>query len=280
MFPKKSWRWGIGAVFFLIVALVVYHGTHKEDGFCLSRVQSDYQEDFPWKLPPLESSQKLEVERALSQNYRYLSKGSQCYAFVSEDGRYILKLLKHYHYRIPSWQFFLNWEGRQRMKRLKRQRSFDSYVYCATDLKEVTGTVCVQLNRQYTISKVISVTLKSGAALQVDLTDLDFILQRRAFLVENFLKTAKKEEVDLFFSDFDYLIHSFIDMGFMDRDRRFDGNIGYVDGHLIWSDLGEFYRCEGDLSAASQELYRRFFHWLSVEYPEIYRNKLENTFDS
>lgn len=47
-----------------------------------------------WELPPLTFEEQQEVERILSQKFTYLARGSQAFAFISEDGKYILKLFK------------------------------------------------------------------------------------------------------------------------------------------------------------------------------------------
>src|SRR5271157_3130153 len=48
-----------------------------------------------WDLPPLTPQQELQLDRILEQKFRYLAKGTHCYAFVSEDGKYVMKFHRY-----------------------------------------------------------------------------------------------------------------------------------------------------------------------------------------
>ncbi|MBS0605157.1 MAG: hypothetical protein JSS60_09020 [Verrucomicrobia bacterium] len=49
-----------------------------------------------WGLPALTEDEQREVDRILTQKFTYLARGSQAFAFISEDGKYVLKLFKQH----------------------------------------------------------------------------------------------------------------------------------------------------------------------------------------
>src|SRR5579863_4259442 len=58
------------------------------DGFSIARITSTFPEGIPaWDDSAREKS--VELHTALEQTYHYLGAGGQCFAFVSEDKRYV-----------------------------------------------------------------------------------------------------------------------------------------------------------------------------------------------
>src|SRR5579871_916778 len=55
-----------------------------------------------WEFPPLNPKEQKEIERILSQKFTYLARGSQAFAFISEDGRYVLKMFKQHKWHSKN----------------------------------------------------------------------------------------------------------------------------------------------------------------------------------
>ena len=49
-----------------------------------------------WEFPQPSAEEQEQIDAILSQKFTYLARGSQAFAFVSEDGRYVLKLFKQH----------------------------------------------------------------------------------------------------------------------------------------------------------------------------------------
>ena len=86
--------------FFLVVLLVfgaVRAYYRLTDDFRLSNISYPlpFQENL--QIPPLAELERAQIINILSQNYSYLGKGAQSYAFRSQDGQYVLKFFKFKH---------------------------------------------------------------------------------------------------------------------------------------------------------------------------------------
>jgi len=67
----------------------------KTDGFSVARIHSTLPWNPAWETAPLPGEEQHELEQALSQKFHYLGCGGQCFAFSSEDERYVIKFFKH-----------------------------------------------------------------------------------------------------------------------------------------------------------------------------------------
>src|SRR3989304_2311781 len=76
---------------------------YKTDKFRLSRIFSNLKFNPKWETAPLSLEKKAKIKQILSQKFTYLASGGQCFAFVSEDGNYILKFFKHHRRTLPAW---------------------------------------------------------------------------------------------------------------------------------------------------------------------------------
>ena len=88
---------------FLLCFACVERFCHKQThGFQLHKIRSSLSFTPEWDVQPLPNSEMQTVKTALTQPYYYLDSGGQCYAFVSADGKYVLKFFKHHHMRQKS----------------------------------------------------------------------------------------------------------------------------------------------------------------------------------
>src|ERR1700722_2869530 len=55
-----------------------------------------------WEVSSPSPEQKALIDKILSQNFTYLGKGAQSYAFESQDQKFVLKFFKFKHIK-PSW---------------------------------------------------------------------------------------------------------------------------------------------------------------------------------
>lgn len=226
----------------------------KTDGFTVGGISSSRKFNPAWDVHILSQDERNELDRALSQKYGYLACGNQAFAFLSEDGRYVLKFFKQKLFEPPLlWKLVPSrWlkEGRRDKKiwkkKYKLQRDFESYRMAFDELKEETGLVLVHLNATDWIGKNISITDKINIEHLVPLDDFNFIIQKRADLVYPTIdKLMREGNVAAAKEALSSILHLFVSRcqkGISDSDPDLDKNFGFIDGLAVQIDIGRFTR--------------------------------------
>jgi hypothetical protein len=244
----------------------------KTHGFYLQRIFAD---DLPfcaeWEVAPLTAQEKQGVERALEQPYTFLGAGSECFAFLSADGKTVIKFFKldplrpvyfrrglfaedhsaSVHTLIPSYPFlerlpyFVQHAARRvlGMREFRIQRTFSSLKTSYENLKEETGLLYLHLNPTQGLRKTITLYDPIGIAHQIALDGVRFYLQEKAIpLTTHFLSLKEKNDhyrtqqsLDSLFS----LIIKRCSKGFADRDP-YNKNFGFIGNRAIEIDTGSF----------------------------------------
>jgi hypothetical protein len=220
-----------------------------------------------------EAAEPLSVEafQALSQPYRYLGKGKQTYAFVSEDGKWVVKFFNHKYFQLPLWALLL---PEEKIKREKRREFYEkSYGIAATALKEETGIVYLHQGPSPSPMPRLLAKDNLGRAHRVDLNRTPFVLQRKASLLYPALQAMRPEELDASIDQFVSLIASRIDLKIGDKDHNVEDNFGILDGRVVHLDPGRLYYEEAlwDPEKLKYEWWsatHQFRKWLQVNYPE------------
>ena len=209
-------------------------------GFALSKARSSYDLKGDLAL----SSQELEQVRSiLSQPFRFMTKGLQCYVFVSQDDKYVLKLLKWKEIEPPLWTQYVPdpWvEDLKKRKKEKKEHDFTSYRIAFDELKEETGLI--YLHMQKTEGLNIPLCLYDPIRIRhlIPADGIEFILQKKA---EPFLSYFAKHESDEeimapFFSSFVHVIQKRIERHISDSDISLEYNTGICEGKPVLFDIG------------------------------------------
>jgi hypothetical protein len=260
--------------------------TNQTDGFSIARITSHFPEVTTWNTPALSADEKAEVDKALSQSYKYLGCGGQCFAFVSQDNRYVLKLFKTKFHKfssltIKSYLPFLPQETRNRAKEkafFKLNRDFNSYLIASKDLKEETGILYLHLNKTSDLKKKINIADKLGIIHEIDLDQFEFAIQKRAVMAYAHI-TSLMEKKDI--EKAKQAIRSIIEIslarcskGIYDEDAKIERNFGFIEDRPLFIDLGRFVKDpaqqnytarQKDLESISHQL----FSWIEVNYPAL-----------
>lgn len=61
-------------------------------GFRLEKMALDFPFHPEWEI---EGNASFQIREILSQSYKYLDRGAQCYVFASQDGKYVIKLFRY-----------------------------------------------------------------------------------------------------------------------------------------------------------------------------------------
>lgn len=282
----------IGAILFqigVIIAIITYVPDFcfkHTDGFSVARLQSAFPSDPRWDISSLPPTDQTEFDKAISQKYRYLGFGGQCFAFESEDGQYVIKFFKHQLRKPQAWLFSLplpeplRSKCRKMLQRMisKHERDFNSYKLAYDALKGETGLVAIHLNKTSNIHKSLTIADKLQILHQIDLDQTEFILQKKAQLVypaiarmmeQGNFESARKSLHAIF-----QLIVSRCQKGIFDEDPRIHCNVGLIGTEAIFIDVGRF---KLDPKRADPQVYmhdltlitERFKGWIGENYPAL-----------
>jgi hypothetical protein len=275
-------------------------------GFCLQKILAD---DLPfqakWQTPALSIEEERDVNALLSQSYRMIGAGSECFAFVSEDKKAVIKFFKLDHARpvylhqgifiedhsklagtlsnhpltrlkLPS--VMNQWLKRcLGMREFRIQRTFNSLKLAHDELKEQTGLIYLHLNPTDHLRRELTIYDACGIPHKVELDKAKFFLQKCATpLSAHFAALKAREACEDAKKSIDSLIGLILlrcQKGFSDRDF-INRNLGYIGNQAIEIDSGSFLKnprmqqpwiYKQELFYATLELK----NWLRKNYPEM-----------
>jgi len=250
------------AFFFLIIIVlmrIVYYTA--TEGFCLERIcaasLSKSKENAQSAHRLLSSEFPSHLKNSV---FHYLKKGSQAYAFVSEDGHYVLKLFKRHHmqealwlHSVPTFGVLTTWKELLLQKRKKRlDLSLGSYILAATRLQNQCAILSYQL--EPTDGDALTVELLDGIGRRhtVALDRCGYVLQKKASLLfptfSSWIEKGDFESVKIALRSLIDLIAYRSRLGIQDIDPDLHKNAGLVGTEAIFIDIGSFTQKEHPLS--------------------------------
>ncbi len=274
---------------FLIISFIfIERFCHqKTGGFQVSKIESDHSFNPDWATPVPSDQERDHLHTLLDQRYTFFSYGGQSYAFLSDDGKTILKLFKHHHLRVPAWIKMLPLPRtfkriRNKWVHLKEDSFylfFNSCKIAFDDFRNHTGLIYLHLNKTDYLNQQVRIVDKIGIEHKIDLDRTDFALQHRAELPKkHFRSLKKKNDYAAAKKSLDSLIDMIVERsqkGIADRDPSIRRNCGFIGENAVEIDLGSYSRsetlkipfmCKADIYQKSLQLRRM----ISKSYPELY----------
>jgi hypothetical protein len=252
-------RWMSKAKFVLLICLVgfgTFRAIHwwegRGAGFRLYKIQSTPVFDDRWDVAY--SQEDLDCAKgALSQTYSYLGHGFQVYAFLSDDGQYVLKFFRHQRLRLPdfvtslpSFPLFDEWRKSRILSLTRRQDHLFRSCKTSWDLaRHETILLMVHLNRTEGLYPTVTIYDSLGNAYAIELDGYQFLLQRRAQLVKPtiaaLIKSGDREGAC---RRIDQIFDLFLDCsrkGILDTDGALvrKDNLGFFEDRAIYIDGGK-----------------------------------------
>jgi hypothetical protein len=258
------------AILKIFLAVMLYVGMEQliekqTRGFGVSRIQAkDLGVFAACESNSLSDAEKDYVKELLKQPYHLIGSGSECFAFLSEDGTAVIKFFKldvmrpvyikrtlfsndyskyadsFVKYRPTGllWDLWLKrlWG----MREYRIQRSFGSIQIAYESLKEETGLLYIHLNEGKEFENPLTLYDGSHIAHHIDLNTTRFVLQKRAVPLPQYLDSLTndeqaKESIDSLLN----LISTRCLRAIQDRDME-PRNFGYIAGRAIEIDTGSF----------------------------------------
>lgn len=275
------------AIQIILLVLVFYYTPKfcydKTEGFTLLKIQSQVPYDSRWDVSP---NDEIELAEIFSQPFTYLAAGGQCYAFVSEDQKYVVKFFKHHLRRLPFWlahlplpSSFAKKRENQKSKRMRKfLRDFRSYTLAYTNLAHETGLLYLHLNETTCLKINARIIDKLNIAHTVDLDTTDFVLQKKASLVyPHLLQLVQEEKIETAkqaITSICELVERQYKKGIYDEDAKIHRNFGFLENQAIVIDVGRLRpdpRCQ-DPTALYEDLWkctRRLKQYLETISPPL-----------
>lgn len=223
----------------------------QTDGFTVLKISSDLPYRTLWETPCLAESEEM-VRNIFEQPFSYLARGDQCYVFVSQDQKYVLKFFRQNHMRPPAWANVLPSFMREDLFRFKGKKLFDdfkSYTIAFKELKEETGLVFLHLNKTDNLGSTVTLIDKIGIAHRIPLDSMEFLLQKRAELLYPTLEECiKKKEIEAAKTTLSELVCLLMktryEKGIYDTDPDLNTNFGCIGTTPVQIDIGRFKRAK------------------------------------
>lgn len=192
----------------------LYH--HIYFRYLLTDLTLDYPLQASWK-PQLVPYHFNDI---VQQKFIYLDQGAQSYAFISADGKYVLKIFHYKHYNKPS-------------KKEKLLAGIQGYATGYEKIPKESGIIYQQLTPGVGPDVVVEVTDRLGWHHQIPLKDVRYVLQKHVALASERLKDPAFKQKLFDFVEKERLI------GVYDQDPGLSHNVGYIGDDLYHIDLGK-----------------------------------------
>lgn len=250
------------------------------DGFYLHRIFSEKQIHFE----TLGDLKDPSTQDALAQEYEYLDQGHQIFAFISKDGKYILKFMKNNKFPFVKNAFYQLPPFRSAGLKVKAKRDISTkrhYHSCEIAFEEYleqTALLYIHFNTESSDLPSLKIKDKIGLSYQVDLNKVEFMLQKRAITIKDRFEGYKKTgDLNLAKIDLVRTLNFVLERaqrGFFDKAPNIINNFGFIENTPVEFDVGGFYRDSNKTIHhfyvfEMEKLRRRVIKWLDENYSEL-----------
>lgn len=217
-------------VFYILVFLAGFL-THRYFCFSTKKIEGELLKG----NPPSFSEETLAL---FKQPYFYLSKGRQCFVFVSLDGKTVIKFFNYDRFRFPSYLALTSRLKAYAKKRsLRFQTTFNSLQIAQAFLREETGLVALHLQKSKNLP-FLTIFDPSARCHLIDLNRVAFLVQKRALpLSSEIEKRDMGEIIDAYCS----FLKTRCEKKISDDDRDCMLNFGFDQNRLINLDPGRLF---------------------------------------
>lgn len=179
--------------------------------------------------PTTDESKLLDIARY--QPYYYLDQGAQSYAFLSEDGEYVLKIFHYKHTLDESKKDQLN-------------ATLNGYRLAYDKIKELSGILYLHLNPTDKELYSIRLTDRMGFHHTIDLSKVRFVIQKKVKSADSIFKyliqTKQFAAVQKKLDKINSAIHFECSKNLVDQDPAILQNFGFDESdELVHYDLGK-----------------------------------------
>lgn len=204
--------------------------------FSPARITSNFSYHPDWAIEENTAS----LKSILGQKFKFLAIGSSSYAFVSEDGKYVVKffIMKH---QIPHLSDL--WHPERVEERKQNLLSiFKAHKLAYDELRQDTGLIYLHLNKSHHLQTRLQVVDRIGRTHFIDLDQTEFVIQEKAELIftrlKKLLDQGDKEKVQQCIQSTLALVQRRMERGISDQDKAVKHNYGFVGDRAVHLDIG------------------------------------------
>lgn len=276
---KQGMIWG--ALVFGLCSLFEFLDQQATGGFRPAAIEYGFTSSLNYGSLPQEDEPPKHI---LSQSFSFLGHGHQSYAFVSQDGQYVIKFFKFHPYRFPWFHALnpVNWikpDPHFQLRQQKLERVFVGYQLAFEHDRLHTGLLYIHLCPSTgTYHSPIEVKDWLGLTYEIDLDATCFVIQQKALTTRQvFNYYLRRGEIDIVKARIDSLLAMYVDeyqKGLFDHDHNLIDNTGFVDDQAIRIDVGKLTQDPQtkDPVFVREDLekigFKRLGHWFSSHYPQ------------
>ena len=218
------------------------------DGFRVNKMVFNFTHQH--FLPPADNTLDTKI---VQQKFLYLGKGRQSYAFVSEDQKYVIKLVRYHKYQIPFWknvcQQMLHIScGKIALQEQKerKKRAFESYLIAYQNLFPLTNVQYLHLTKTQNLKQKVTFVDRMGRCHNIQLDDVLFFMQKKADPLEKTMQMlydkGQYEKVQKLIQSFYKMLAYRIKQNISNRDfMNYMRNSGIYHNQVMEIDVGSFY---------------------------------------
>lgn len=236
---KKLTKVLISLCFIFLVERCIRLQTH---GFRLEKVYFDQ-----YVFSQEETKEQFLENPLFKQTFTFIGSGVQCYVFLGEDKKTVLKLFKHYHAwpsstllkKLPLPHFLYSWKEKILQKRKNRIKALYKSVFLAKELSENTGVLHIHLQPTQGKYPQILIFDKIGILHHLSLDKAAFALQKRAQPLGEYLEKYPEKRRQIVNSFLECILYRY-QKSIANADPVFFRNFGVYEEKVVEIDIGSF----------------------------------------
>lgn len=278
-------------IFFLLFSISVFFVIerlcHKvTKGFSILNITDPHPFDPRWEVEKPRGDEMAIIKAALNQPYKILHAGGQSYAFESSDGKYILKITKYEHMRIPLWAKLLplppslNKIRTRSIDKKKRifNETFNSYILANKNLGSLSGILYLHLNKTSDLNLKTPIIDFIGNRHILDLDKYEFVLQVKGVTtfkyLDDLLKNREEKKAKEAIKKLLEFTANRIRMGLEDHDFILYKNFGFYKEDPLQIDIGSLrenktFLNDNMLKLKMSEVKEQLETWAKKSYPQL-----------
>lgn len=222
---------------------------HTTGDFRLSNIRYEETAFKPKSYNIPHSDEKLiEIRQILSQEFDFLGKGNQSYAFLGKDNKTVLKFFKFGHLK-KSWyeNFFPEThalKGKHDAQEERFVKVFEGYMTAYTEDPESSALLFIHLNLSNDLKASVTVKDRLGIKHTIDLDSVAFVLQEKVIPTRDLISSLfEKGDIEGVKHKIGRLFDLYLAQykkGLFDRDHNLMYNTGFKGDAAIRLDVGKF----------------------------------------
>ncbi len=174
------------------------------------------------------------LDFAWPKAFRYLNRGAQCFAFESEDRKYVLKFFNRDQLELSP---FLR--EKNKVRRVEKIRIYpESYRLALEKLPHETGLIAVHQGISQKRYPTVIVIDKASREFTIDLNTVPFVLQKKGN--GTFLERLKGPDLPSILDQFFAFHTKRISLRIADGDRDIKRNYSWAGDELLYIDPARF----------------------------------------